>query len=508
MSSEAATLAHLRTAAAPIPSPRATNLHGSADLAPPRPAVRMLRGYEDLTLPGPAKRTLHGYEESALPRTATRTLRGSVVPGCSSGCWLPVGWGFRSGRGLVVRNQIWPVRCAGSAGLQSGRPARRRPTAAGAWIRNARQCRPCWRRWSGRRSAGCLHGRPERRHPCHRGWCGPGFLRPHRRQRRSPGCRSPRNRRQTDGCPRVGGRSRCRRAPRCRRVGRLYRSRRVGRLYRSRRVGRLYRCRRVGRLYQCRRVSRLYQCRRVSRPCRSRRVSRPYQCRRVSRLYRQCRPRGRATYLAGSIRCSLPAPPARPWHRQTLTRAWGPRAGPSIRRPVARARSRPPPTPTLRAVVSTATPPECQIHRKRIEGRYQHGSDPQREDVRRRPTLPRGPPRSTIGAEELNFRVRNGTGCFPFAMATETLWRCQVLRLDAGRPHLGNRTVDAKQQNKVEAKPLGLLVPVSYTRCRASTSGLSTQSSSWGPYQVNPEGVLILRRASRLDAFSGYPFRT
>ena len=47
------------------------------------------------------------------------------------------------------------------------------------------------------------------------------------------------------------------------------------------------------------------------------------------------------------------------------------------------------------------------------------------DDVRRRPTLPRGPPRSTIGAEELNFRVRNGTGCFPFAMATETLWRCE-----------------------------------------------------------------------------------
>ena len=75
------------------------------------------------------------------------------------------------------------------------------------------------------------------------------------------------------------------------------------------------------------------------------------------------------------------------------------------------------------------------------------------------------------------------------------------------RPHLGNRTVDAAK-SIVEAKPLGLLVPVSYTRCRASTSGLSTQSSSWGPYQVNPEGVLILRRASRLDAFSGYPFRT
>ena len=44
--------------------------------------------------------------------------------------------------------------------------------------------------------------------------------------------------------------------------------------------------------------------------------------------------------------------------------------------------------------------------------------------VRRRPTLPRGPPRSTIGAEELNFRVRNGTGCFPFAITAETLLRC------------------------------------------------------------------------------------
>src|ERR1022692_4155614 len=152
---------------------------------------------------------------------------------------------------------------------------------------------------------------------------------------------------------------------------------------------------------------------------------------------------------------------------------------------------------------------------KRAEGHHLNGNGPQREHVRRRPTLPRSLPRSTIGAEGLNFRVRNGTGCFPFAMATETLWRCEApgepsstLRYHRGRPHLGNRTVDAKQDRRVEAKPLGLLVPVSSARCRASTSGLSTQSSSWGPYQVNPEGVLILRRASRLDAFSGYPFQT
>ena len=65
--------------------------------------------------------------------------------------------------------------------------------------------------------------------------------------------------------------------------------------------------------------------------------------------------------------------------------------------------------------------------------------------VRRRPTLPRGPPRSTIGAEGLNFRVRNGTGCFPFAITAETLLRCHRAR---GRPYLGSRTVDAKQHVK------------------------------------------------------------
>ena len=44
------------------------------------------------------------------------------------------------------------------------------------------------------------------------------------------------------------------------------------------------------------------------------------------------------------------------------------------------------------------------------------------KDVRRRPTLPRSLPRSTIGAEGLSFRVRNGAGRFPFAMTAETLW--------------------------------------------------------------------------------------
>ncbi len=40
---------------------------------------------------------------------------------------------------------------------------------------------------------------------------------------------------------------------------------------------------------------------------------------------------------------------------------------------------------------------------------------------RRRPTLPPSLPGSTIGAEELNFRVRNGIGWNLFAIATGNL---------------------------------------------------------------------------------------
>ena len=41
------------------------------------------------------------------------------------------------------------------------------------------------------------------------------------------------------------------------------------------------------------------------------------------------------------------------------------------------------------------------------------------EGFRQRPTLPHSFPCSTIGAEELNFRVRDGNGCCLSAIATE-----------------------------------------------------------------------------------------
>ena len=60
------------------------------------------------------------------------------------------------------------------------------------------------------------------------------------------------------------------------------------------------------------------------------------------------------------------------------------------------------------------------------------------------------------------------------------------------------------------AKPHDRLVLVSSTPCDVSTPSLSTSSSTRG-LQVTTlvvTGFLIWRSASRLDAFSGYLFRT
>src|ERR1700679_562340 len=85
-------------------------------------------------------------------------------------------------------------------------------------------------------------------------------------------------------------------------------------------------------------------------------------------------------------------------------------------------------------------------------------------NARRCPTLPRGLPRSTIGAEGLNFRVRDGTGCFPLAMAAATLWRYQPWFPAVFRePHSGreppDRSGDTCNVCSV-CQALGLLVPV------------------------------------------------
>ena len=153
--------------------------------------------------------------------------------------------------------------------------------------------------------------------------------------------------------------------------------------------------------------------------------------------------------------------------------------------------------------------------------------------VRRCPTLPHPPGCSTIGAVGLSFRVRNGTGRFPHAMTAVTLlpvtnpfrgWcgksvvtTCGVVFSCFGSGQqrvgllVGNHIVDA---SRVMYFLCGVSCwPISTGQLHeslvlASTSGLSTQWSGWGPLTHKVYGNLISKRASRLDAFSGYPIRT
>ena len=86
------------------------------------------------------------------------------------------------------------------------------------------------------------------------------------------------------------------------------------------------------------------------------------------------------------------------------------------------------------------------------------------KEVRRCPTLPQGPPCSTIGAERLSFRVRTVTGRFPLAMAAETLLMFQSFKSMScysqvaiavkdsscgSRPYIENHSVDASTKNGV-----------------------------------------------------------
>src|SRR5215813_2166873 len=122
---------------------------------------------------------------------------------------------------------------------------------------------------------------------------------------------------------------------------------------------------------------------------------------------------------------------------------------------------------------------------------------------------------STIGAEGFHGRVRDGIGCLApryghqagdtpgwggmrvvrCAGEVSARLRARVLALHAGGCRR-NRVAPA-------IKPIERLVPVSCAGCPASTSGLSTW---WSTTALKRD--LVLRRVSRLDAFSGYPVRT
>ena len=123
---------------------------------------------------------------------------------------------------------------------------------------------------------------------------------------------------------------------------------------------------------------------------------------------------------------------------------------------------------------------------------------------------------SIIGAAGLNFSVRNGKRCAP-AQWPPLPCPGRALRRRESHAHTApasrpsripacparTAAADGRAPRRGRAQAFGQLVPLGSTHRCAPTCGLSTWSS---PTALR--GRLISGRASRLDAFSAYPFRT
>ena len=125
----------------------------------------------------------------------------------------------------------------------------------------------------------------------------------------------------------------------------------------------------------------------------------------------------------------------------------------------------------------------------------------------------RGWTSSTIAAKGFCFPVRDGMEQTALAMATKLRTPLRPIHLLGSSlcvytlfHSIAYETDSSNNESRLIVgyiKPIRLLVPVSFTHYCASTPGLSTWSSSTAFMRE-----LVLRRVSRLDAFSGYLFRT
>ena len=140
-----------------------------------------------------------------------------------------------------------------------------------------------------------------------------------------------------------------------------------------------------------------------------------------------------------------------------------------------------------------------------------------RVECRRRPTLPHPGECSTIGAGGLSFRVRDGTGRYPSATTTDNTINLFPLLEHTTTPTQNLVSRDAGCVLRVTQWMRATKVlwasprPISTGRLHPSQGFHPRPINpivSRGPYPRKVVGDLILERASRLDAFSGYPFRT
>ena len=116
-----------------------------------------------------------------------------------------------------------------------------------------------------------------------------------------------------------------------------------------------------------------------------------------------------------------------------------------------------------------------------------------------RPTLPQSLPCSTIGTVKLNRRVRNGNGCYPSDITTRYLYLViqSIFSENCIRKLKANFLVKPSTYQYESAECVATLTPLTY-QPRVLRGVLLAYAM----------GNLILRWASRLDAFSVYPFTT
>ena len=154
--------------------------------------------------------------------------------------------------------------------------------------------------------------------------------------------------------------------------------------------------------------------------------------------------------------------------------------------------------------------------------------------TRRRPTFPPGEPGSNIGPAGLNFRVRDGNGCDPRGMVTEKLklkraegamreslavlptirearlgikaarWNSPPASRVAGLRQVQRSKLSGQAERAISTGQLNAL-----RRLHSPPINQVVFLGPWYPEACAPGlGDLILGRASRLDAFSGYPCLT
>ncbi len=132
--------------------------------------------------------------------------------------------------------------------------------------------------------------------------------------------------------------------------------------------------------------------------------------------------------------------------------------------------------------------------------------------------------RSTISATALNGRVRNGIGCFARAMATRPskehhlsgLSRGALLEASKGLSGPSRRGASFQVVHRFGVYAFGSSLAVSGSDQAYRTISIGQLNAllrlHLRPIDVvvyhGPRGYLVLRGASRLDAFSGYPVRS